>query len=149
MSHAMLFAGSLVFALFMQTADAQEPVRVEKMAFKVENAFEKGASVSGDLRIPDSKRVRVPAVVILHSTPGFNVRGAFYAEALNEFAPLCPMFFIYGRRKPLMFHARSWAEALGKREGNRVVPFDTGHWVMTSQPERFNQVVGDWLAAGK
>lgn len=43
------------------------------------------------------------------------------------------------------FHAPAWAEALGRREGNQVVPFDTGHWVMTKQPERFNQVVGDWL----
>jgi pimeloyl-ACP methyl ester carboxylesterase len=27
-----------------------------------------------------------------------------------------------------------------------VVEFDTGHWVMSNQPERFNQVVGAWLA---
>jgi pimeloyl-ACP methyl ester carboxylesterase len=72
-----------------------------------------------------------------------------YRKESHEFTPLCPMLFIYGRRKPLMFHARSWAEALGKREGNLVVPFDTGHWVMTSQPERFNQVVVEWLDGGE
>jgi pimeloyl-ACP methyl ester carboxylesterase len=26
-----------------------------------------------------------------------------------------------------------------------VVEFDTGHWVMSNQPERFNQLVGRWL----
>ena len=59
-------------------------VSVEKFSFKLANAFERGAAVSGDLRIPASKQARLPAVVILHSTPGFDGRGAFYAEALNQ-----------------------------------------------------------------
>ena len=70
-----------------------------------------------------------------------------YRRKFGPFRPACPMLFIYGRRKPVMFHARSWAEALGRRPGSKVVEFDTGHWVMSHQPERFNQVVGDWLAA--
>jgi pimeloyl-ACP methyl ester carboxylesterase len=56
------------------------------------------------------------------------------------------MLFIYGRRKPVMFHTKAWLEELEKRGGNRVVEFDTGHWVMLQQPERFNQAVSDWLA---
>ena len=53
---------------------------------------------------------------------------------------------LYGRRKPLRFHAPAWAEELQKQPGNQVVEFDTGHWVMSEQPERFNQVVAAWLA---
>jgi pimeloyl-ACP methyl ester carboxylesterase len=32
------------------------------------------------------------------------------------------------------------------RKENQVVKFDTGHWVMSDQPERFNHVVSAWLA---
>lgn len=58
------------------------------------------------------------------------------------------MLFIYGRRKQLRFHSPAWADKLAAKPGNRVVAFDTGHWVMTQQPERFNEVVRSWLLAG-
>lgn len=70
-----------------------------------------------------------------------------YRRQSKRFAPSCPMLFIYGRRKPFMFHARSWADELQAKPGNQVTEFETGHWVMTQQPERFNQVVGCWLAS--
>ena len=63
------------------------------------------------------------------------------------FKPACPMLFIYGERKFFMFHSRAWIEALAKQPGSRVEGFDTGHWVMLQRPERFNQVVGEWLAS--
>jgi pimeloyl-ACP methyl ester carboxylesterase len=46
-----------------------------------------------------------------------------------------------------MFHSRAWADALAQQPGSSVSAFDTGHWVMLQQPERFNQVAGEWLAA--
>lgn len=42
-----------------------------------------------------------------------------YRRQLQPFTPYCPLLFIYGRRKPLMFHARSWAEDLRNRQGAR------------------------------
>lgn len=71
-----------------------------------------------------------------------------YRRHGQAFDPACPMLFAYGRRKPLMFHAQAWADALAKRHGSAVVEFDAGHWLMTTQSERFNRVVGDWLAGG-
>jgi uncharacterized protein len=79
-----LAVGALTFATFPGTASAQGVVSIEKISFKVVDAFEPGAAVSGELRIPNSKRDRLPAVVILHSSPEFDGRGAFYAEALNH-----------------------------------------------------------------
>jgi dienelactone hydrolase len=79
-----LVVGILTSAFFMGTANAQGMVLIEKMSFKVIDAFERGATVSGELRIPDSKHDRLPAILILHSSPGFDGRGAFYAEALNQ-----------------------------------------------------------------
>ena len=69
-----------------------------------------------------------------------------YRRHMHRFRPECPMLFIYGRRKLFMFHAEKWVDELRAREGNQVVAFDTGHWVMSEQPERFNQVVGAWLS---
>jgi dienelactone hydrolase len=57
---------------------------IERLAFTVSGVPARDAAVSGELRIPASARERVAAVVILHSSPGFDGRGAFYAEALNR-----------------------------------------------------------------
>ena len=79
-----LLIGFLVFASCLATANAQGIASVAKISFEVAGAFERGATVSGELRIPDSKRERLPAVIIVNSSPGFDGRGAFYAEALNR-----------------------------------------------------------------
>ena len=70
-----------------------------------------------------------------------------FARQTQRFKPACPMLFIYGKRKLFMFHAKGWIEKLAREPGSRVEGFETGHWVMLQQPERFNQVVGEWLAA--
>lgn len=64
---------------------------------------------------------------------------------VRRFEPQCPMLFVYGVRKPLRFHSPQWAAELKQKPGNEVVEFDTGHWVMSDAPERFNRVVADWL----
>ncbi len=64
------------------------------------------------------------------------------------FVPTWPMLFIYGSRKPFMFHSPQFAAALAARADCRVLEFATGHWVMTREPERFNQAVRDWLDGG-
>jgi uncharacterized protein len=79
-----LVAGTSIVALFIGGASAQGTVRIEQMSFKLVDAFEPGAAVSGELRIPESKHDRLPVILILHSAPGFDGRGAYYAEALNE-----------------------------------------------------------------
>ena len=81
---AILTVGALLTALAQAAAHAQVPMTVEKIFFNVANAFEAGATVSGELHIPESKRELLPAVLILHSSPGFDGRGAFYAEILNQ-----------------------------------------------------------------
>lgn len=65
---------------------------------------------------------------------------------LVDLDPACPMLFIYGRRKPFLFHSPAWADAIAARPGSRVVAMDTRHWVMCEQPAQFNAAVLDWLA---
>ncbi len=59
--------------------------------------------------------------------------------------PAMPMCFIYGKRKPFMFHSRAWTAALAARPGCRVVEMKTGHWVMLDAPQAFHAAVLDWL----
>jgi pimeloyl-ACP methyl ester carboxylesterase len=73
--------------------------------------------------------------------------GQSFARQTQRFQPACPMLYVYGERKLFQFHARAWTDALARQPGNRVESFDTGHWVMLQQPERFNEVVGGWLLA--
>lgn len=81
---ASIAIGVLAWPWLLGVVHAQGGISIDKISFKVANAFEARAEVSGELRIPQSKRERLPAVLILHSSPGFDGRGAFYAEALNR-----------------------------------------------------------------
>jgi len=49
------------------------------------------------------------------------------------------MLFLYGTRKPVMFHSDTWARRVESRA------FDTGHWVMVQAREEFNAALLDWL----
>jgi len=60
--------------------------------------------------------------------------------------PQCPMLFIYGRRKPFMFHSPQWAQMLNDKPGSKAMPFDTDHWPMVRQPQAFNLALLQWLA---
>ncbi len=73
----------------------------------------------------------------------FRVMGGFRDAA--PVVPACPILFIYGKRKPFMFHSADWLTMLSARPGCAVQPLSTGHWVMVQQPEAFNQRVVDWL----
>lgn len=63
----------------------------------------------------------------------------------RPFRPLCPMLYLYGTRKPFLFHSASWAQALAAMPGNQVQAFETDHWIMLRQPQEFNRTVLAWL----
>ena len=71
--------------------------------------------------------------------------GAF--RHAKVFRPTCPTLFIYGKRKPLMFHSSGWAESIAATSGSQVLEFDTGHWVMIEAPAQFNDALTAWIAA--
>lgn len=75
----------------------------------------------------------------------FGVAGGYRHTRL--FMPAVPMLFVYGRRKPFMFHSSGWAADVAARPASAVRAFDTGHWVMAAQPAEFNRALRDWLEA--
>ncbi len=74
----------------------------------------------------------------------FGVKGGF--GKLPVFEPPVPMLYIYGQRKPFMFHSQDWLDRLAARPGSRVLGLPTGHWVMLQRPREFNTALLDWLA---
>ena len=59
--------------------------------------------------------------------------------------PKIPTLFLFGKRKPFMFHSARWLAALGSTPGCKVQGFDAGHWLMHQQPTQFTAAVRVWL----
>jgi len=74
----------------------------------------------------------------------FGAHGSY--RDMVRFDPPAPMLFVYGKRKPFLFHTPAWADALASRPGCAARAFETGHWVMSQQPREFNDVFDAWLS---
>ncbi|HEY5800373.1 MAG TPA: alpha/beta hydrolase [Burkholderiaceae bacterium] len=58
-----------------------------------------------------------------------------------------PFLYIYGKRKPFMFHSPQWLAQVAGLPGSRVIEMDSDHWPMLSKAEEFNAAVLGWLRA--
>ncbi|MEX1166080.1 MAG: alpha/beta hydrolase, partial [Hydrogenophaga sp.] len=67
------------------------------------------------------------------------------ARVDRVFGEALPMLFLYGRRKPFMFHSERWLKQLEATPGCATLGMETGHWLMRQRPEEFNAAVGSWL----
>ncbi|MBP8150328.1 MAG: alpha/beta hydrolase, partial [Limnohabitans sp.] len=56
-----------------------------------------------------------------------------------------PLLFVFGERKPFMFHSAKWLEKVAATPGSAVQGLPCGHWVMISRPEAFHARVRRWL----
>jgi pimeloyl-ACP methyl ester carboxylesterase len=74
----------------------------------------------------------------------FGIAGGL--RGARVFHPHVPMLYLYGERKPFMFHSRAWARELAAKAGSRVLGLPTGHWVMIGRRREFNDAVLSWLA---
>jgi len=69
---------------------------------------------------------------------------------LKGAAPLalrCPVLFLYGERKPFMFHSEDWLAALNRQPGCASQGLATGHWVMVDDPKGFHAAITQWLSS--
>jgi pimeloyl-ACP methyl ester carboxylesterase len=96
------------------------------------------------LRCPVDAQQIDAAMGYPYAVQWFGVRGGF--GKVRPFDPQVPMQYLYGQRKPFMFHSRAWADALQQRPGSRVLGLRAGHWVMVDQPQRFHDELLRWLA---
>ncbi len=64
----------------------------------------------------------------------FGLKGGFKGSVRVD--PKCPFLYIYGARKPYMFHSPDWLVARAALPDNTMQPFATGHWVMLEKGGR-------------
>jgi len=76
----------------------------------------------------------------------FGTAGGFKQAAQIQL-PM-PLLFVYGERKPFMFHSAKWLDKVAYRPGSAVQGLPCGHWVMISRPEAFHACVRTWLWGG-
>ena len=95
------------------------------------------------LRCPTDPRSIHSGMGYPYALRWFGVAGGL--KNLKTFEPRTPMLFIYGERKPFMFHSQAWAERLAARPQSRVLGLPTGHWVMIGRAREFNDAVSAWL----
>jgi cis-3-alkyl-4-acyloxetan-2-one decarboxylase len=70
---------------------------------------------------------------------GGGMRGA------KRFKPHCPMLYLYGKRKPLLFHSPKWLDKLNTTPGSKAVGLPCGHWIMLDQPAVLEALLLEWL----
>jgi pimeloyl-ACP methyl ester carboxylesterase len=96
------------------------------------------------LRCPTDPRTIKARMAYPYAVRWLGAAGGF--QGLRVFKPEVPMLFLYGEKKPVMFHSRAWAERVAAQKGNRVIAFSTGHWIMVTRREAFNEALRTWLA---
>ena len=67
---------------------------------------------------------------------------------LKKAAPIqlsMPLLYVYGERKPFMFHSTQWLAQVAAKPGSAVQGLPCGHWVMVSRPDAFYACVRAWL----
>lgn len=69
------------------------------------------------------------------------------ANLLGYYRPQCPVLFVYGGNKPLMFHSERWLRTLDETGGRTACIEDGAHWFMETHPEQINDLIESWLTA--
>jgi len=73
----------------------------------------------------------------------FGLRGGLKTGPVK---PTCPVLYVFGERKPFMFHSPRWVHTLRASEDGAAHALRCGHWVMLDQPEAFHALLLRWLA---
>ena len=114
-------------------------------------AWRIGGALGDGMARAMARALRCPvASEAIHSRMGYPYAMRWLGVAgglrgLKSFQPRTPMLFIYGSRKPFLFHSRAWAERIAERPASRAIALPTGHWVMLGRASEFNEALSGWL----
>ena len=95
-------------------------------------------------------RAPAPAARITHrmnypyAMRWFGSAGGFAQAAQVDLS--MPLLYVFGKRKPFMFHSQAWLDKVAQAPGNAVLALPCGHWLMLDQAEAFHAAALQWLA---
>ena len=64
---------------------------------------------------------------------------------LQRYRPRCPVLFLWGERKPMMFHSNKWLQIVADSGGRAEGIPGAGHWFMETHPEIVNAKLAEWF----
>lgn len=99
--------------------------------------------MADQVRCPSDIKAMFAGMNFPYAMRWFGVAGGL-GGALPVNLPM-PMLYVFGTRKPFMFHSPEWLASLHTRPDCAVQPIRSGHWVMSQAPEAFHAAVLDWL----
>ncbi|MEZ5646941.1 MAG: alpha/beta fold hydrolase [Burkholderiaceae bacterium] len=67
------------------------------------------------------------------------------ARVDKVFGPKTPTLFVFGKRKPFMFHSSRWLASLATSPGSAARGMNAGHWLMKQKPAEFQGMLEAWL----
>ena len=120
------------------------------LAWKLGNAGAVGFAnwmtqfMAGKMRCPNPPALITWQLNYPYAMRWFGLQGGL-TQTLKV-TPQVPVLYIYGERKPFMFHSDEWLKKLAAKPCSEAQAFATGHWVMVQQPQLFVSRVATWLA---
>lgn len=66
------------------------------------------------------------------------------SSLLGYYQPTCPVLYLYGKRKPVMFHSERWLKIIADTGGRSEGIDGAGHWFMETHPDIVNRAITDW-----
>jgi len=67
---------------------------------------------------------------------------------LGRYRPQCPVLYLFGERKPLMFHSPRWLQIVADSGGRAEGVAGAGHWLMETHAETVNGKIGEFFRTG-
>jgi pimeloyl-ACP methyl ester carboxylesterase len=109
------------------------------------NAMTRG--VAGVVRVPSRQRATVRS---RYNYPYFYLwRGMLLpghrGKLLGRYRPQCPVLYLFGERKPLMFHSDRWLRIVAETGGESAGIAGAGHWLMETHADEVNERLLAWF----
>jgi len=67
------------------------------------------------------------------------------SNLLGRYRPRCPVLFLFGERKPVMFHSPRWLQIVADSGGGSMGIEGAGHWLMETHAGIVNEMMHDWF----
>jgi len=103
------------------------------------------------VRVPVRQRARLRS---RFNYPYFYLwRGMFLPwkrdSLLGRYRPACPVLYLFGEAKPLMFHSDRWLQIVADSGGYAEGITGAGHWLMETHAKDVNEKLLDWFKEKK
>lgn len=136
---------------FVKSITVKQAALIAGYQLPLATAWRIGGSIGNKIARSVAKVLKAPAQPeFIHANMGY----PYYIQWTQSYGSYkqikalkfeSPFLYLYGKQKPMMFHSKKWLNQIVQNPQNKVVAFDTSHWIMLEASEQFNQAILSWL----